>query len=149
MCAMKEIKENENNEYVFNYDTNKFNYEIHFRYRTIYPDQPIMFNSVKMLNDAMRDVLILNNNGEINKLKTYDPERIKLGIKGSLDFLNKVLNMLKTTTDDKLWKVMKFNEKYYDKDEELDKLYWKPKKIEKEFSDVFWCMSIKPINELK
>lgn len=149
MCAMNEIKLNDNNEYVFNYDTDRFNYEIHFSYRTIYPDEPIIFNSVRMLNDAGEDVLTLNVNGKIDRLRTYDPERIKLGIKGSLNFLNTVLNMLKKTTDDKLWKVMKFNQKYYDKDEELDNMYWKPRKIEKEFNDVFWCMDIKPINVMK
>lgn len=141
-----EITRNDNGEYVFNYDTDEYKYEIHFSIRTIYPDRPIIFNSVKQLNDAMEEILTLNENGKVDVSRTYDPERTKLGIKGSVEFLNKVLYMLRTATWEKICKVKNFNEKYYDKDEELFKMYWKPRKIEKEFEKVFWCMDIKPIN---
>lgn len=122
-------------------------YEIHFQYRTGTDDEKI-FNSVKMLNDCKEDILYFDDvNCKVSKITSVPTEHTIIGVKGSIEFLNKVLKRLKEN-DRCMCDVWKFNEKHYNTPiDELIRLAHSNQKIIDKYNDVF--RDKLPDNEIK
>lgn len=129
-----------------------YKYEIHFQYRSGPLDEKI-FNSVKMLNDCDEDILYFDTeNCKVSKIITVPTKHTIIGIKGSIEFLNKVIQKLKENGKDNI-SVWKFNEKHYNTPiDELLKLAHSEQEIEDKYNDVFREKlpdNIKPVSVLK
>lgn len=116
-----------------------YNYKIYFQYRT----GESIFNSVKMLNDCDEDILYFDaENCKVSKIISVPTKHTIIGVKGSIEFLNKVIQKLKENGKD-ITAVWKFNEKHYDTSfEELLKLTNESNKINEKYNNLF-------INDLK
>lgn len=110
------------------------NYKIYFQYRTGY----MIFNSVKMLNDCEEDILYFDvENCKVSLAATVPTKCTIIGIKGSIEFLNKVIQKLKENGKDNV-DVWKFNEEHYDTPiKELLKLANESNKINEKYNDLF------------
>lgn len=122
-------------------------YEIHFQYRTGTDDEKI-FNSVKMLNDCEEDILYFDDvSCKVSKITSVPTKYTIIGVKGSIEFLNKVLKRLKEN-DRCMCDVWKFNEKHYNTPiDELIRLAHSNQKIIDNYNDVF--REKLPDNEIK
>ena len=124
-----------------------YKYEIHFQYRTGTDDEKI-FNSVKMLNDCEEDILYFDDvSCKVSKITSVPTKYTIIGVKGSIEFLNKVLKRLKEN-DRCMCDVWRFNEKHYNTPiDELIRLAHSNQKIIDKYNDVF--REILPDNKIK
>lgn len=120
-------------------------YKIYFQYRT---GEPI-FNSVKMLNDCEEDILYFDDkNCEVSKITSVPTEHTIIGVKGSIEFLNKVIQKLKENGNDNI-AVWKFNEEHYNTPiKELLKLANESNKINEKYNDLFNRKILEPNNSV-
>lgn len=114
-----------------------YKYEIHFQYRTG-TDNERIFNSVKMLNDCDEDILYFDSeNCKVSKITTAPTKYTIIGIKGSIDFLNKVIQKLKENGKDNI-AIWSFNKKYYNTPmDELMKLVYDNEEVKEKYNDLF------------
>lgn len=112
-------------------------YEIHFQYRTGTDDERI-FNSVKMLNDCEEDILYFDDvSCKVSKITSVPTKYTIIGVKGSIEFLNKVIQKLKENGRC-ICDVWHFNEKYYNTPmDELMKLVYANKQVKEKYNDIF------------
>ena len=138
----KTIKSNNKGWYKFYFNSNpdkdgEINkYKILFQYRQS-TDHKMIYNSVKMLNDCETDILYFDEkNCEVSCITSVPTKHIIIGVKGSIDFLNKVIKKLKNNEDN--IKVWNFNEKYFDTPfDELYKLTNEAQQVQQKYNDVF------------
>lgn len=147
---------NEKGWYKFTFDSKPDNYgeimhyEIHFQYRTGPGDERI-FNSVKMLNDCEEDILYFDDvSCKVSKITSVPTEHTIIGVKGDIEFLNKVLKRLKEN-ERSTYKVWRFNEEHYNTPfDELLKLARSNQKITDKynglFNDLTFDDGIKPVS---
>lgn len=155
----RELRMDEKGWYKFHFTSNpneygdRYNYEIHFQYRTS-TDEEKIFNSVKMLNDCEEDILYFDDvSCKVSKITSVPTKYTIIGVKGSIDFLNKVLKRLKENGRC-MCDVWSFNEEHYNTSfDELWKLAHTNEKIEDKynglFNDLFSNDGIKPVSLFK
>ena len=139
----RELRMDEKGWYKFHFNSKPdeygeiYKYEIHFQYRTG-TDNERIFNSVKMLNDCDEDILYFDSeNCKVSKITTVPTKYTIIGVKGSIDFLNKVIQKLKENGKDNI-RVWHFNEKYYNTPmEELMKLVYDNEEVKEKYNDLF------------
>lgn len=114
-----------------------YKYEIRFQYRTS-TDEHKIYNSVKMLNDCDEDILYFDSeNCKVSTITTVPTKYTIIGVKGSIEFLNKVIQKLKEN-DGCMCDVWNFNEEHYDTPfEELDKLCHANEKVKENYYSLF------------
>ncbi len=131
--------------FYFNSKPNEYgeinNYKIYFQYRT---GEPI-FNSVKMLNDCEEDILYFDaKNCKVSLTATVPTKYTIIGVKGSIEFLNKVIQKLKENGKD-IVDVWSFNEEHYNTPfKKLLKLANESNKINEKYDDLFNRNILKP-----
>lgn len=155
----KELRMDEKGWYKFYFNSKPdeygevYKYEIHFQYRTGTDDERI-FNSVKMLNDCEEDILYFDDvSCKVSKIMSVPTKHTIIGVKGSIEFLNKVLKRLKEN-DGCMCDIWRFNEKHYNTSmDELMKLAHSNQKITDKynslFNDVKIYDGIKPVSAFK
>lgn len=126
-----------------------YKYEIHFQYRTGTNDERI-FNSVKMLNDCEEDILYFDSeNCKVSQITTVPTEYTIIGVKGSIEFLNKVLKGLKENVGS-MCDIWHFNQKHYNTPmDELMRLAHSNQKIINKYNSLFREIktdNIKPVS---
>ena len=138
----KQLRSNDEGWYIFYFNSKPneygdvYKYKILFQYRQS-TDNEMIYNSVKMLNDCETDILYFDDkNCEVSCITSVPTEHTIIGVKGSIDFLNKVIKKLKDNEDNN--KIWHFNEKYFDTPfEELYKLTSETKHIQEKYDDIF------------